>query len=131
MSDPKLKISEATHKEHETPGTIRRKKTREIQELSSASENTSSMSHGQGGDDKVEEINGKEYEQKQGEVTPPRYEVDPLKKRKFSPLKPSSQKKSKSILTKMLTVLTFDDFDFIIAAVNDASQKILQKQEAK
>jgi predicted nucleotidyltransferase len=57
--------------------------------------------------------------------------LDPLKKRKVSPLKPSSQKKSRATLTKMQTVLTVDDFDFIIAAVNDASQEILQKQEAK
>jgi len=28
-------------------------------------------------------------------------------------------------------VLIVDDFEFIIAAVNDTSQKILQKQEAK
>jgi hypothetical protein len=34
-------------------------------------------------------------------------------------------------VTKMKTVLTVDDFDFIIAVVNDASQEILQKQEAK
>jgi hypothetical protein len=31
----------------------------------------------------------------------------------------------------MQTVLTVDDFDFIIAAVNDASSEILQKNEAK
>jgi len=31
----------------------------------------------------------------------------------------------------MQTVITVDDFDFIIAAVNDTSQEILQKQEAK
>jgi hypothetical protein len=31
----------------------------------------------------------------------------------------------------MQTVLTIDDFDFIIVVVNDASQEILQKQEAK
>jgi hypothetical protein len=45
-----------------------------------------SVSPDRGGDDKVEEINGKEVEQKQGEVTPPRDETDPLKKRKVSPL---------------------------------------------
>jgi hypothetical protein len=131
MSDPKLDSSEATHKEHDTPRTSRRKKTTEVQDLSSASEKTSSVSPGRGGDDEVEEINGKEDEQKQGEVTPPRDEADPLKKRKVSPPKPSSRKKSRATLTKMQTVLTVDDFDFIIAAVNDASQEILQKHEAK
>jgi hypothetical protein len=79
----------------------------------------------------VEEINGKEDEKKKGEVTPPRDEVDPLKKRKVSPKKPSSRKKSRATLTKMKTVLTTDDFDFIIAALNDASLEIVEKQEAK
>jgi hypothetical protein len=53
-----------------------------------------------------------------------------LKKRKVSPLKPSSQKKSRATVTKMKTVLTVDEFDFIIIAVNNASQEILQKEEA-
>jgi hypothetical protein len=34
-------------------------------------------------------------------------------------------------MTKMKTVLTTDDFDFIIAALNDASLEIVEKQEAK
>jgi hypothetical protein len=46
-------------------------------------------------------------------------------------MKPTSRKKSRATLTKMQTVLTVDDFDFIIAAVADASQDILQKHEAK
>jgi hypothetical protein len=70
-------------------------------------------------------------EQKPGEVTPPRDEVDPLKKRNFSPPKPSSWKKSKATVTKMKTVLTADDFDFIIAALNDTSLETVEKQEAK
>jgi hypothetical protein len=60
-----------------------------------------SVSLGQGGDDEVEEINGKEYEKNQGEVIPPRDEVDPLKKRKVSPLQPSSRKKSRATLSNM------------------------------
>jgi hypothetical protein len=122
MSDPELiGSSEATHKEHDTLRTNKRKKTKEVQDLRSASEKTASVSPGRGGDDEVEEINGKEDEQKQGEVTPARDEVDSLKKRKVSPLKPYSQKKSRATLTKMQTMLTVHDFDFIIAAVNDAS----------
>jgi hypothetical protein len=54
-----------------------------------------------------------------------------LKKRKVSPPKPSSQKKSKATMTKMQTVLTSDDFDFIITALNDASLEIAEKQGAK
>jgi hypothetical protein len=75
MSDHELDSPEAAHKEHDTPGTSRRKKTEEVQDLSSASEKTASVSPGRGGDDEVEEINGKEDEQKQGEVTPPRDEA--------------------------------------------------------
>jgi hypothetical protein len=59
----------------------------------STSEGTASVSPGRGGDDKVEEKNGKEDQQKQGKVTPhrdPTHEVDPLKKRKVSPTKPTS-----------------------------------------
>jgi hypothetical protein len=34
-------------------------------------------------------------------------------------------------MTKMNTILTIDDFDFIIATLNDASLEIVEKQEAK
>jgi hypothetical protein len=34
-------------------------------------------------------------------------------------------------MTKMQTILTSDDFDFIIVALNDASLEIAEKQEAK
>jgi hypothetical protein len=58
----------------------------------------------------------------------PRDEADPLKKRKVSHPKLSSRKKSRATLTKMPTVLTVDDFEFIIAIVNDTLQEILQKK---
>jgi hypothetical protein len=77
------------------------------------------------------EIDGTEVEQKKGEVTPPRDEEDPSKKRKVSPPKPSSRKKSKATRTKFETTLTSDDFDFIVATLNDASLEIAEKQEAK
>jgi hypothetical protein len=113
----------------DTPGPSRMKKTEEVQDLDSASVKTASISPEQGGDGG--EIDGAEVEQKKGEVTPPRDEEDPSKKRKVSPPKPSSQKKSKASMTKMQTILTSDDFDFIIAALNDASLEIAEKQEAK
>jgi hypothetical protein len=135
MSEPELIGSpETNHEAKDLPRSSKRKKTEEVQNLSSASKGTASVSPRRGGDDKVEETNGKEDQQKQGEVTPPRDpadEVHPLKKRKVYPMKPTSQNKSKSTLTKMQTVLTVDDFNFIIAAVADASQDILQKHEAK
>jgi hypothetical protein len=62
MFDYELDSLEATHKEHDTPRTIRRKKTEEVQDLSNASEKTASISPSRGGDDEVEEINGKEDE---------------------------------------------------------------------
>jgi hypothetical protein len=125
MSDHELDSSKATHKEHDTPRTSTRKKIEEFQDLSSASEKTASVSPGQGGDEEVEEVNGKEDDQNQGEVTLPRDEVYPLNKRKVSPSKPASQKISRATLTNMQIVLTVDDFDFIIAAINDTSQEIL------
>jgi hypothetical protein len=125
-----------TREGHDTPGTSRRKKTEEVQQLSSASEETASESPGGGGDDEVdkEENNGKEDQQKQGEVTPPQNppdDAEPSHKRKVSPMKPTSRKKSKASKTKLQTVLMLDDFDFIIAAVSDASEDILQRNEAK
>jgi hypothetical protein len=90
---------------------------------------TASISTEKGGDG--EEIDGAETKQNKGEVTPPRDEEDPSKKMKVSPPKPSSQKRSKSPITKMLTILTYDDFNFIIASLNDASLEIAEKQEAK
>jgi hypothetical protein len=55
-----------------------------------------------------------------------------LKKRKVPPpLKPSSWKKLKATMTKMQTVLTSDDFDFIIEALNDASLEITEKKGVK
>jgi hypothetical protein len=86
-------IPETTHEEKDLPGPNRRKKTEEVQNLSSTSEGTASVSPGRRGDDEVEETKGKEDQQKKGEVTPPRDptdEADPLKKRKVSPMKPTS-----------------------------------------
>jgi hypothetical protein len=70
-------------------------------------------------------------EQKKGEVTPPREEEDPSNKRKVYPPKTSSRKKSKATRTKFETTLTSDDFDIIVATLNDASLEIAEKQEAK
>jgi hypothetical protein len=124
MSDP-----DSPETVHDTPGPNKMKKTKEVQDLSSASGKTASVSPDRGGEE--EEINGTGDKQKQGKVTPPRDETDPLKKRKVSPPKPSSWKKSRATVTKMKTVLTTDDFDFIIAALNEASLEIMEKQEAK
>jgi hypothetical protein len=107
----------------DTTRPSRTKKTKEVQGLDSASMKTASISLDQGGDG--EELDDKEFEQKKGD------EVDPLKKRKGSPLKPSSRKKSKATMTKMQTILTFDNFDFLIATLQYASLEIVEKQEEK
>jgi hypothetical protein len=99
--------SEATHKVHDTPGTSRRRKTKDIQQLSSSSEEIASDSPRGGGDDKVdkEETNGKDDQKKKGELTPPRDpvdEVDPSNKRKVSPMKTYFPEEFKATNTKLL-----------------------------
>jgi hypothetical protein len=46
-------------------------------------------------------------------------------------MKSSSRKKPITLVTKMRTTLTLDDFDFIVASVNNASKEIIEKQEVK
>jgi heme-binding NEAT domain protein len=70
-------------------------------------------------------------EKNRGKVTPPREEEDPSLKIKMTPPKPSSQKKAKATQTTLKTTLTPDDFDFLIAALNDVSLELVEKKEAK
>jgi hypothetical protein len=107
----------------DTPKPREAKKTKEVEELDITSVKTASISLEKGGDG--EELGDKEVEQKQGD------EVDPLKKRKGFPSKPSFRKKAKDTMTKMQIVLTSDDFNFLIASLQDASLEIAEKQEAK
>jgi hypothetical protein len=83
----------------DAPGPNKTKKSDKVQDLSSALVTTVSMSPDQGGDG--EEIDSTKSEQRKGEVTPPRDEEDPSNKMKVSPPKPSSWKRSKSLITKM------------------------------
>jgi hypothetical protein len=77
----------------DTVGPNKIKNTKEVDDLDSASINIESISAEQGGD-------GTKVEKKKGEVAPPREEEDPSKKRKVSPLKPSSRKIMKATRTK-------------------------------
>jgi hypothetical protein len=137
LSDPDLIGSlVVTREEYDAPNSSRKKKKEDVQEIHNTSEETASDSPSRGGDDEVdkEEKEGEEDKQKQGEVTPPRNpleEAETSKKRKVSPMKPTSRKKSKASKPKLQTVLMVDDFDFIIAAVSDASEDILQRNEEK
>jgi hypothetical protein len=93
----------------DTPGPRKTKKNDEPQDIESTSAETPSISPEKGGDGG--EIDGTAVEQRKGEVTPPRDEEDPEKKRKVSPPKPSSRKKMKATRTKFETTLTADDFE--------------------
>jgi hypothetical protein len=58
-------------------------------------------------------------------------ESETSKKRKVSPTKPTSWKKSKSTKPQMQTILMMDDIYFIIVIVSDTSKYKLQCSEAK
>jgi len=103
----------------DTPGPSKTNNPEEVHDVDSSSVRNASISPNEGGDG--EEIEGAEIEQQKGEVPPPRDEEDLSKKWKDSSLKSSSQKKPRTPVTKMRTTLTLDDFNFIIAAVNNAS----------
>jgi hypothetical protein len=113
----------------DTPGPSKTKKNDEVHDVHSTSVETSSTSPEQGDDGG--ELGGMKVEQNKGKVTPPRDEEDPTKKRKVTPPKPSSRKKSRATRATFKTTLTSDDFDFLVAALNDASLEITEKKEAK
>jgi hypothetical protein len=71
-----------------TRGPCNTKKDLEVQDIHIKSMKTASHSPSKGGDD--EELGGTEVEQRKGEVTPPRDEEDPSKKRNITPPNPSS-----------------------------------------
>jgi hypothetical protein len=113
----------------DTPGTHKTKKEVEVQYIHNTSTKTSLLSPAKGGDD--EELGGTKVEQRKGEVTPPRDEADPSKKRKITPPRPSSRNKTKAARTTLKTTLTSDDFEFLIATLNDVSLELAEKKEAK
>jgi hypothetical protein len=61
----------------------------------------------------------------------PLTEVEMSKKRKVSPKKPSTWKKSRANKPQSHNVLIVDDIDLIITVVADALEDILRKNEAK
>jgi hypothetical protein len=111
----------------EITGPTKIKKTKEVHDLYNASVKTTSILEEEGEDGG--EIDGTEVGDKKGEVTHPRDEEDPSKKRKVCPSKPSSRKKMKETRTKFESTLTSGDFEFIVTTLNDASLEIEEKQE--
>jgi hypothetical protein len=109
----------------DTPRPRKTNKDYEVQDVHSTSTKTTSITPAQGGDG--EELGGIESEKNKGEVTPPREEEDTSNKRKITPPNPSSQNKTKATRTRFKTTLTPYDFDFLIAALNDASLEIAEK----
>jgi hypothetical protein len=104
-----------------TLGPSKTKKDEEIQDIDNRSVRTVSVTPEQGGNDEDLE----EVEQRPGD------EVENIKKRKGSPLEPSSRKKSTTPVTMLKTTLTPDEFNFLLATMNEAIEEITKKQEAK
>jgi hypothetical protein len=77
----------------DTPGPSKTNKDDEFEYIPTMSTKTTSISPAQGGDG--DEPGDTKVEKNRGEVNPPREEEDPSMKRKITPPKPSSQKKSK------------------------------------
>jgi len=113
----------------DTPGPSKTKKDDEVEDVPSTSAKTTSISPMQGGDG--DDLGGTEVEKNRDKVTPPRDKEDPSMKRKMMPPKPSSQKKSKTTRTMLKTTLTLDDFNFLIATLNDVSLELAENQEEK
>jgi hypothetical protein len=113
----------------DTPGPSKTKKDDELHDVHNTLTKTSLISPEQGDDGG--DLGGTKSSKKNGEVTPPREEEDPSKKRKVTPPKPSSWKKAKSTRTMFKTTLTPKDFNFLVAALNDASLEITENQEVK
>jgi hypothetical protein len=97
------------------------KKYEKIQDVDSRSVRTTSTPLDHGGNKKY----FKEVEQR------PEDEVEIIKKRKDSPLESSSKKKSKASVSKPMTTLTLDDFNFLLTTMNEAIEEITEKQVAK
>jgi hypothetical protein len=112
----------------DTPGPSKMKKDDEVQDVHRISMKTL-ISREQGDDGGG--LGGSKVEKNKGEVTPPREEEDPFKKRKLTPPKPSSRKKAKATRTTFKTTLIPDEFNFLVAVLNDASLEIVERQEVK
>jgi hypothetical protein len=142
LSDPDIIGSPlVTRTEYDGQSSAKKKKKKEeVQDIDSeekdnASEETAPDSPAGGGGDEVnQEEEGEEDKQEKGEVTPPKdplTEAETSKKRKVSPQKPSAWKKTRANKPQSQNVLTVDDIELIITAVEDASEDILQRHEAK
>jgi hypothetical protein len=108
----------------DTPRPIKTKKMKkpeEVQNVDNRSVRMTSVTLDQGG-------NGEDLEEVEQRLED---EVEVIKKRKGSPPNFPSRKKSKAIVTKMQTMLTPDDFSFLLTTMNESIEEIIEKKEAK
>jgi hypothetical protein len=129
MNPADMSNEESPEAMSDTPRPRKNKKDNEVEYGPSTSMKSTSISPAQGGDS--DDLGGTEVEKNRSEVTPPREEEDPSMKRKITPPKPSSIKKSKATRTILKTTLTLNDFNFLIVTLNDVSLEFTEKQEAK
>jgi hypothetical protein len=131
-----------TRVEHDgQTSTKKKKKKEEVKNIEtddedSASEESRPDSPARGGGDKVNQEEGWEEGENndKGEVTLPKdppTKDETSNKRKVSPQKPSSRKKTCVSKPKMKSMLTEDDVDLIIAIVEGVSEDILQHYGSK
>jgi hypothetical protein len=119
----------------------KKKKKEEAQDIESdekdnASEETMPDSPIGGGGYEVDQEEGGEDEEKQdkGEATlskDPLTTIEASQKRKVSSEKPSARKKAHANKPQLKNMLTVDDVDLIIAAIEDVVEDILQIHEVK
>jgi hypothetical protein len=131
-----------TRVEHDGQTSAKKKKKKEeVQNIETDKEDNASEESrpdspiGGGGDEVNQEEGGEEGEkQDKGKVTLPKdplREAETSKKRKVSSQKPSTRKKTRANKPQSKNVLIVDDVDLIITTMEDASEDILQRHEAK
>jgi hypothetical protein len=143
LSEPNIIGSPlVTRFEHDGQTSVKKKKKKEeVHKIESDEEDNASEESrhdspiGGGGDEVNTKEEGEEGENKdKGEVTLPKdfpTEADTSKKRKVSPQKPSGRKKTCTNNPHSMNVLTVDDVDIIIIAMEDASEDMLQRHGEK
>lgn len=128
-----------TRVEHVGQSSAKKKKKKievqsiEINEEDNASEEDGIDSPGGGGEDQGNGQGGGDdaETQEEGGATDPLIGTEASQKRKASPEKPSARKKTRANKPQSKNVLTEDDVGLIIAAMEDASEDILQRHGAK
>jgi hypothetical protein len=136
-----IKIPLVTQSKYDGPSSAKKKKKKEeVQDIDSEEKNVTSEETlfnsptGGGGDEGTQEKEGEEEKKDKCEVTPsndPLTEVETSKKRKGSPPKPSTQRKSQATEPQSQNMLTVDDVHLIIISIKYASEDVLQRHEAK